>query len=82
LFTQIERDGTGQVVVFIHNTYCPRDSLFYGSHANRHYVKAMEKLLEIRDDGSIRMNHEYFGYSRGVMPSDKKHKDEADKTIY
>jgi carbamoyltransferase len=25
-----------------------------------------EKLLEIRDDGSLRMNHEYFGYSQGL----------------
>lgn len=25
-----------------------------------------EKLVEIRDDGSIRMNHEYFGYSHGL----------------
>ena len=25
-----------------------------------------EKLLEIRDDGSIRMNHEYFTYSQGL----------------
>ena len=25
-----------------------------------------EKLLEIRDDGSIRMNHDYFGYAQGL----------------
>jgi len=25
-----------------------------------------EKLLEIREDGSLRMNHEYFGYSQGL----------------
>lgn len=25
-----------------------------------------DKLLEIRDDGSIRMNHEYFSYSEGL----------------
>jgi len=25
-----------------------------------------EKLLEIREDGSIRMNHEYFSYSQGL----------------
>ncbi len=25
-----------------------------------------DKLLEIRDDGSIRMNHEYFSYSQGL----------------
>jgi carbamoyltransferase len=25
-----------------------------------------QKLLEIRDDGSIRMNHEYFSYSQGL----------------
>jgi len=25
-----------------------------------------DKLLDIRDDGSIRMNHEYFGYSQGL----------------
>jgi carbamoyltransferase len=25
-----------------------------------------EKLLEIRDDGSLRMNHEYFSYSQGL----------------
>jgi carbamoyltransferase len=25
-----------------------------------------EKLVEIRDDGSIRMNHDYFGYSHGL----------------
>lgn len=25
-----------------------------------------EKLVEIRDDGSLRMNHEYFGYSHGL----------------
>jgi len=25
-----------------------------------------DKLLEIRDDGSLKMNHEYFGYSHGL----------------
>jgi carbamoyltransferase len=25
-----------------------------------------EKILEIRDDGSLRMNHEYFGYAQGL----------------
>src|SRR6185503_17077457 len=25
-----------------------------------------DKLLDIRDDGSIRMNHEYFSYSQGL----------------
>ena len=25
-----------------------------------------DKLLEIRDDGSLKMNHEYFGYSQGL----------------
>jgi carbamoyltransferase len=25
-----------------------------------------DKLVEIRDDGSLRMNHEYFGYSQGL----------------
>jgi carbamoyltransferase len=31
------------------------------------YVRDIkEKLLEIRDDGSLRMNHEYFSYSQGL----------------
>ena len=31
------------------------------------FVEAIkEKLLEIRDDGSIRMNHDYFSYSQGL----------------
>lgn len=31
------------------------------------YVELIkEKLVEIRDDGSLRMNHEYFGYSHGL----------------
>jgi carbamoyltransferase len=31
------------------------------------YVELIkEKLVEIRDDGSLRMNHEYFGYSQGL----------------
>ena len=31
------------------------------------YVAAIkDKLLDIRDDGSIRMNHEYFSYSQGL----------------
>ena len=25
-----------------------------------------DKLIEIRDDGSIRMNHDYFTYSHGL----------------
>ena len=25
-----------------------------------------EKLLELRDDGSVRMNHDYFGYAQGL----------------
>jgi carbamoyltransferase len=25
-----------------------------------------DKLLEVRDDGSLKMNHEYFGYSQGL----------------
>ena len=31
------------------------------------YVAAIkDKLLDVRDDGSIRMNHEYFSYSQGL----------------
>ena len=31
------------------------------------YVSAIkDKLVEIRDDGSIKMNHEYFSYSQGL----------------
>src|SRR5206468_242175 len=31
------------------------------------YVPLMkEKLLEIREDGSLRMNHEFFSYSQGL----------------
>ncbi|HSE20654.1 MAG TPA: carbamoyltransferase [Pyrinomonadaceae bacterium] len=30
-----------------------------------------DKLIEIRDDGSIRMNHEYFGYSQGLRMTNK-----------
>lgn len=29
------------------------------------------KLLEIRDDGSVRMNHEYFGYSSGLRMTNR-----------
>src|SRR5262245_32479320 len=36
----------------------------YGSP--RYVPLIKEKLLEIRDDGSLRMNHEYFGYSQGL----------------
>jgi carbamoyltransferase len=30
-----------------------------------------EKLLEIREDGSMRMNHEYFAYSQGLRMTNK-----------
>ncbi len=30
-----------------------------------------EKLLEIRDDGSLRMNHEYFSYSQGLRMTNR-----------
>lgn len=30
-----------------------------------------EKLVEIRDDGSLRMNHEYFGYAHGLRMTNK-----------
>ena len=30
-----------------------------------------DKLLEIRDDGSVRMNHEYFGYSSGLRMTNR-----------
>ncbi len=30
-----------------------------------------EKLVEIRDDGSIRMNQEYFGYSQGMRMTNR-----------
>src|SRR4030095_2521811 len=30
-----------------------------------------EKLLDIREDGSIRMNHEYFGYSKGLRMTNR-----------
>lgn len=30
-----------------------------------------EKLLEIRDDGSLRMNHDYFGYSNGLRMTNR-----------
>jgi carbamoyltransferase len=30
-----------------------------------------DKLMEIRDDGSIRMNHEYFGYAQGLRMTSK-----------
>jgi carbamoyltransferase len=36
------------------------------------YVEIIkDKLIEIRDDGSIRMNHEYFGYSQGLRMTNK-----------
>ena len=36
------------------------------------YVAAIrDKLLEIRDDGSIRMNHDYFSYSQGLRMTNK-----------
>ncbi len=30
-----------------------------------------EKLVEIREDGSLRMNHEYFGYSQGLRMTNR-----------
>ncbi len=30
-----------------------------------------DKLLEIRDDGSLKMNHEYFGYAHGLRMTNK-----------
>jgi carbamoyltransferase len=30
-----------------------------------------EKLVEIRDDGSLRMNHEYFGYAHGLRMTNR-----------
>jgi carbamoyltransferase len=30
-----------------------------------------DRLVEIRDDGSLRMNHEYFGYSYGLKMTNK-----------
>ena len=30
-----------------------------------------EKLIEIKEDGSIRMNHEYFGYSQGLRMTNR-----------
>ena len=30
-----------------------------------------EKLVEIRDDGSLRMNHEYFGYAQSLRMTNK-----------
>jgi carbamoyltransferase len=30
-----------------------------------------EKLVEIRDDGSVRMNHDYFGYSQGLRMTNR-----------
>jgi carbamoyltransferase len=30
-----------------------------------------DKLLEIRDDGSLRMNHEYFSYSQGLRMTNR-----------
>jgi carbamoyltransferase len=30
-----------------------------------------DKLLEIRDDGSLRMNHSYFGYSHGLRMTNR-----------
>ena len=31
-----------------------------------------EKLLEIRDDGSLRMNHEFFSYSQGLRMTNRR----------
>ena len=31
-----------------------------------------DKLLEIKDDGSIRMNHEYFSYSQGLRMTNRE----------
>jgi carbamoyltransferase len=36
----------------------------YGEPAYVDVIK--EKLLEVRDDGSLRMNHDYFSYSEGL----------------
>ncbi len=30
-----------------------------------------EKLIEIRDDGSLRMNHDYFGYAQGLRMTNR-----------
>ncbi|HST23275.1 MAG TPA: carbamoyltransferase [Blastocatellia bacterium] len=30
-----------------------------------------EKLVEVRDDGSLRMNHEYFGYAQGLRMTNR-----------
>jgi carbamoyltransferase len=30
-----------------------------------------EKLVEVRDDGSLRMNHEYFGYAHGLRMTNR-----------
>jgi carbamoyltransferase len=36
------------------------------------YVSVIkDKLLEVRDDGSLRMNHEYFSYSQGLRMTNK-----------
>ena len=36
------------------------------------YVDIMkDKLLEIREDGSLKMNHEYFGYAHGLRMTNK-----------
>lgn len=36
------------------------------------YVELIkDKLLEVRDDGSLRMNHEYFGYSQGLRMTNR-----------
>lgn len=36
------------------------------------YVSGIkDNLLEIRDDGSIRMNHDYFGYSQGLRMTNR-----------
>ena len=36
------------------------------------YVSAIkDKLIEIRDDGSIKMNHHYFGYSQGLRMTNR-----------
>ena len=41
----------------------------YGEPKYVHEIK--QKLLEIREDGSIRMNHEYFTYSQGLRMTNR-----------
>ena len=36
------------------------------------YVEIIkDKLLEIRDDGSLKMNHEFFSYSQGLRMTNR-----------